>query len=748
MVGQTAAAWIAAKGANNKQHLRLSETSGTAAVDAKGTSNGVYTGGYTLNQATTNAVDASDKSVLFNGTTGYVAIPHVAGMNVGDVFSRVYKLKRTAISAITYQILSSKDTGSDVVLIEDNNTIKVAKHGTGIMVTSTVGITDTNPHTLIVTKNGATSLKVWLDKVDVTGTVTNQTIIDTSAPLHLGTESSSPAQHYNGILDEYASFNIVLTAGEVADLTNLFVLGPHTAGTASIGTITSTTIDVSVTSATGGTAPYTNQLQVAPDVAGSPGTYVNNGSPSAGLSFSATGLTPGTTYWFRFITLDSAGVSQTDTSNAVSDTTTGVGADFPIVTSGPSIAGRLTTQSFASISWTTDFACVGQAIYGNIDPSLPGAYADATELTTVPDTAHTAIIPLVDGQTTYWAVRSVGGSPDFLATETPGEPPIFYAAALAAPPPTSFASSGGRGCFTNDSERLVYIRPDGVRYTLHAPPWRVVLSEEGFGTPPLEYVTDRAPFQNGDNVRAVFLAPRPIQLVVAHNFMNRGEYWDGRAALLDAFQPRNGVVGPTPGKLLYYLPGKQRRQLDVLLDSGPGFTPSPGGWREWSFTEAIRFTAHDPAWYDPTPSISTLIFGVAQSQLVFPITFPISFSDTSDTSEVTYTGSWPDYPSITVYGPVTGFSIENLTTGDKIQLNGVIAAGEIVTINLRGIKTITSSSGANVMSQLTADSDLGTFSLMPAPDAPGGVNQIRVTGSGTDAQSFVSLSWYKRYFGI
>lgn len=297
-------------------------------------------------------------------------------------------------------------------------------------------------------------------------------------------------------------------------------------------------------------------------------------------------------------------------------------------------------------------------------------------------------------------------------------------------------------------ERLVYIRPDGVKYTLHAPPWRAVISEEGFGTPPLEYVTDRAPFQHGDTVRTFTAGPRPIQLVVIHNFCSRADYWTGREEFLDAIKPQVGAAPPQPGKLLYYLSGNKKRQIDVLLESGPGFVQPEGGWREWSFTEAIRFVAHDPAWYDPTANLTTFVFATEQQQLVFPITFPIVFESTEDFADLTYTGTWVEFPTIVITGPVTGFSIQNLTTGDEISLTGTILAGESVTITLRGVKTVVHSDGSSWLTHLTADSDLATFSLVPHPTAPGGLNQLRISGSGTNAQSFVSVSWYRRYFGI
>jgi hypothetical protein len=298
-------------------------------------------------------------------------------------------------------------------------------------------------------------------------------------------------------------------------------------------------------------------------------------------------------------------------------------------------------------------------------------------------------------------------------------------------------------------ERLIYIPPEGPQYLLHAMPWRAVLSEEGFGTPPIEYVTDRAPFQHGDVVRSFYLGPRAIQLIVLHNFCSRADYWQGREDFLRALRPRFYHTPPTPGKLLYYLSGRKKRQIDVFLESGPGFTPSEGGWREWTFIEAIRFVAHDPTWYDPAPRAQTLLYHEPALNLTFPIEFPIVFDETAGIETyVIYEGSWLDYPTIDVVGPVTGWSLTNLVTGYNLGLTQPVPDGTTVTITLHGIKTVVDNFGNNWAHFLTSDSDLSSFALIPDPGAPGGRNDMQLSGTGTNAQSRVIVKWYSRYFGI
>lgn len=296
------------------------------------------------------------------------------------------------------------------------------------------------------------------------------------------------------------------------------------------------------------------------------------------------------------------------------------------------------------------------------------------------------------------------------------------------------------------NERLVYERPDGVRVRLHAPPSKVVLQTEGFGTPPLDYVTDRAPFQHGDTVRSWTANVRSVQVVLMQNFCSRADYWNGRAALLDAIRPNRVTDFTVPGKLLYYLGNGQRRQLDVWLESGPGFQPPQQGWRAFSFTEVLRWQAHDPAWYDPTQYTTSVV--QSAGELVFPIVFPIVFGGLGTTVGINYQGTWLEYPTIVITGPVTGPSIENTTTGKLLALATTIPAGMTATFALRNQKTITRSDGMNLLPFLTADSDLTEFALQPDPIASGGVNTLQISGSDATVDTSIEVLYYHRYIGI
>jgi len=183
-----------------------------------------------------------------------------------------------------------------------------------------------------------------------------------------------------------------------------------------------------------------------------------------------------------------------------------------------------------------------------------------------------------------------------------------------------------------------YIAPDGTAYDLTVPgrPGRWVLSEGGWGTPPIEHLTHRGPYQHGATVRDSHLRPRLIQLVLRADGCDRAEYWTLRAALLNQLRPNRQLTagGVLPGQLRKNLPDGSQRSLDVFIGQGPRFEGSDSrAWDEWAFTEILRFIAHNPSVYNPTRTDTTLTVGSA--------------------TVVTYPGSWPALPTILITGPVT-----------------------------------------------------------------------------------------------
>lgn len=115
---------------------------------------------------------------------------------------------------------------------------------------------------------------------------------------------------------------------------------------------------------------------------------------------------------------------------------------------------------------------------------------------------------------------------------------------------------------------------------------------------------------------------------------------------------------------------------------------------------------------------------------------------------ITYVGTWLEYPVLTLAGPLVSPVISNTTTGETLSFGITLLVGETLTIDLRyGSKTVIKSDGSNQIGTLTPESDLATFHLAPDPEAPGGVNAFTLRATAGDTGS-LTVAWYARYIGI
>jgi hypothetical protein len=237
----------------------------------------------------------------------------------------------------------------------------------------------------------------------------------------------------------------------------------------------------------------------------------------------------------------------------------------------------------------------------------------------------------------------------------------------------------------------------------------VRLQEDGLGLPDVRRLTERGPAQHGDTDIGYRLEPRIVNLVV-------------------------GVFGDDP----------------------------TGYWGGLSWGSSERFvSAHragfqlraaDPTFYDPTwQSIPFGISGASGNWAIpWPIPWPIGSATVDQTKSVITPGEWRSYPIITARGPIDDLVIYNETTGEKLDFTGYsMIAGEALTIDTRyGVKSVIDQDGISQIAALTDDSDLATFHLDADPDAAGGVNSIRVTGSGADSTTIIYFQFQPRYIAL
>lgn len=274
-----------------------------------------------------------------------------------------------------------------------------------------------------------------------------------------------------------------------------------------------------------------------------------------------------------------------------------------------------------------------------------------------------------------------------------------------------------------------------------------LLTYGNLGAPPTEFLTRRGYKQDGATEVDFLLQPRSISVQLWRApTCDRQIYWDNRRALHDFLRPnRNG-----PLTFTLRTPDGSLRSIIVRADPGLTFPPEQGD-NSWNVDAPLDFIAFDPLFFDTEATVLALT-GATQTQLVFPITFPISFGTSNEqftTGDITYTGTWKEYPIFTLTGPYSSATLTNLTTGVSIFMSVAIAAGEQRIINLTpGEQSITDENGNNRFSDLGPGSNLVEFNLRPDPEVEDGVQEIAITMIDGTGDSAASMTYRNRYFAL
>ena len=191
-------------------YLRTGETSGTVADDeTANNNNGAYVNTPTLG-ATGALDDDANTAVTLNGTDEYVQVTDAASLDLGDVFTLECWVKTSTAGRQIF----SKGTNAYQLVLDGSGNVQLLKQNVAAIVTSTVAVNDNAWHHVAATKNGAIATKIYIDGVDRTGTVTNQTCADSATDLFIGVRSTL-INYWNGSLDEPAIYATALTQARV-----------------------------------------------------------------------------------------------------------------------------------------------------------------------------------------------------------------------------------------------------------------------------------------------------------------------------------------------------------------------------------------------------------------------------------------------------------------------------------------------------------------------------------------------------
>ncbi len=253
-------------------YWRLDESGGTLAGDSSGSgNNGSYRGGYVLGVV---GVSAGTTAASLDGSSGYVAVSSTSSLNTGDSFTLEAFVKRASSSSSRADTILSKGAGSYWFGF-DRDRITLWQHtgGSSPIATANVLSTDTSSyHYYAVTKSGS-SVHIYIDGVDRTGSTSTATLTNNREPLDIG-QNTSNREFLSGSIDEAAVYPTALSGSRIQAHYNASIaIAPPTTG---VQTSTSTalmpdlTLSFDAVPAYSEFRTYNGGIKCAGDVLGGP----------------------------------------------------------------------------------------------------------------------------------------------------------------------------------------------------------------------------------------------------------------------------------------------------------------------------------------------------------------------------------------------------------------------------------------------------------------------------------------------
>jgi hypothetical protein len=293
----------------------------------------------------------------------------------------------------------------------------------------------------------------------------------------------------------------------------------------------------------------------------------------------------------------------------------------------------------------------------------------------------------------------------------------------------------------------IYIIRNGVTtYLSESAPLEVVHIDK-LGASAASRITERSPGQDGDSDIDHRLEPRTIPIILQARIIEGWTYTQLRALINERFRATN-----VPIALGFIFDDGSTYQIDT---QSIGDLDLPLSLENTLMIKVpVILRAANPTFYDPITTTVNFQLSASGGAFFVPSFVPTFFggSTLDQTIVLSYDGTYPDFPLLTVYGPITNFKIVNDSTGAKLDLTGfTINSGDYYTFDLRYGRKLVYKNGVtsdNRINEVTSDSQLATFNIEADPTVSGGLNQYHVTGTSATGLTKAVLQYHRRFDGI
>jgi hypothetical protein len=205
-------------------YWRLNDTSGTTAVDSKGTSNGTYVNGVALNQPDLLA-NNTGPSVSLDGVDDYINFPNILNFAAVAPFTLELWTNTTTVNNNQYRrLISKEDTTAQrngyVVFITPTTAPSALKVGferrNSVGVDSLVGTTTINAGSRyhIVADYSGSQMRLYVNNVLQGTLASTRSLPTTTVPFRIGMIAAYSSWTLGGRLQHVAAYNRVLTDTE------------------------------------------------------------------------------------------------------------------------------------------------------------------------------------------------------------------------------------------------------------------------------------------------------------------------------------------------------------------------------------------------------------------------------------------------------------------------------------------------------------------------------------------------------